>query len=205
MRTRRRPGPARSETQDSAGGFRNSALVPLVLARCNTGCGAVWSRASFGTKRSWGQIPPPRPSVRHSNPRPERPQAWVFGLNTACSGRFLVVWGSSAGSEAACQVWCLRSHDPLRPHGLSHQGPRCTQAPPPRHQRLPTLFLRAPARASSRPRSCRSPFVRQRGDGSPLSVVEESSAGTSRPAVRRHQGRTPATGREPRHPDKTCP
>src|SRR6185295_5586751 len=36
----------------------------LRLLGTASGCSAAWQRASFGTKRSWVQIPPPRPGER---------------------------------------------------------------------------------------------------------------------------------------------
>ena len=54
--------------RDALGSFR----VVMIQGTRQTGSGAAWQRASFGTKRSRVQIPPARPPPRRSRRRERR-------------------------------------------------------------------------------------------------------------------------------------
>ncbi len=59
------PGPATAPRKpDFVSGERSAKVIDVARAASaagrRSGCSAAWQRASFGTKRSWVQIPPPR-------------------------------------------------------------------------------------------------------------------------------------------------
>src|SRR5690606_20752280 len=94
------------------------------------GCGAAWQRASFGTKRSWVQIPPPRHSSEAGSPS-RRPASRSFVRHLSAR---------------------LTPYSPTRPvpdqhrETTSHHGGR--HEPEPRHAR--TLRPRRPRLDSTR-------------------------------------------------------